>query len=321
MTNMYYNAFVMTLLQKHNSRNSLLELYRFIFAVWVMYHHGFFFWPKSTHFFNGYIAVEFFFMLIGFFMIRAFQKEENNSFWKGLWNITWKKLKPLGITLVICLIFAKIYFWYFYPDGGGYVGYLWYIEWLIIIPMFFYLLYRLIKNKKIFYSILALAIVACHVLQYTVCPGWGILRAVVGLGIGVLISLIPKNNLKIKNFNLNIVFSLFFIVSTVIIAFFGYYINNVDQLFILVLFPGLIYFANCVDIRFKPFAILGDLSFGIYVYQTIPRFFERLGFWKNNAYMCLIVFALAIADYLVRVIIDYCKQKRIDSGRAEIENT
>ena len=143
-----------TLAQKHNSRNGLLELYRFVFALWVMYHHGFFFWPKSTYFFNGYIAVEFFFILSGFFMIKAFEKEKDNSFWKGLWNITWNKLKPLGLTLVICLIFAQVYYWYFFPNGGDEIGYMWYIRWLVVVPIIFYIFYRLIKNKKLWSTLL-----------------------------------------------------------------------------------------------------------------------------------------------------------------------
>ena len=310
-----------TLIQKHSSRNSLLEVYRFIFAIWVMYHHGYFFVPKGTYFFNGYISVEFFFILSGFFLIKSIKKESENSFWKGLWNLTWKRLRPLGITIIISLIFAQIYFWYFFPNSGDPVGYMWFMKWLIFVPIIFYAFYRLIKNKKVFYSLLGITVVVCHILQYTVLEGAGILRGVVGIGIGVLLSLIPKNKLKLKNFNVNIIFTILFITATFLVAFFGIFITGVDHYFIWLLFPGLVYFAYCVDCKIKILYILGDLSFGVYAYQAIPRFFERLGIWHSNIKMCLVVFAFALIDYGVRILIDYYKQKRITNGECTADST
>ena len=51
-------------------RNGLIELYRFLFALWVVYYHSFFV-VKTNQFNHGYIAVEFFFILSGFYLLRS----------------------------------------------------------------------------------------------------------------------------------------------------------------------------------------------------------------------------------------------------------
>ena len=47
---------------------------------------------------------------------------------------------------------------------------------------------------------------------------------------------------QIKNFNLNIVFLVLFVVGTILFALFNYQLKNPDHLFILLLAPGLLYF-------------------------------------------------------------------------------
>ena len=59
--------------QDIKTKNSLIELYRFLFALWVLYYHSFVPY-KGELFGQGYLAVEFFFVLSGFFLIRSIDK-------------------------------------------------------------------------------------------------------------------------------------------------------------------------------------------------------------------------------------------------------
>ena len=65
-----------------SNKNGLVELFRFICAVWVAYFHGFF--PIITDNFNGIVfAVEFFFMVSGFFFLRSMEKYKEKPFLEG----------------------------------------------------------------------------------------------------------------------------------------------------------------------------------------------------------------------------------------------
>ena len=54
-------------------RNSLIEFYRFFFALNVVKNHGFF--PEGFHYFSpGRVSVEFFFVLSGYLFVRTLDK-------------------------------------------------------------------------------------------------------------------------------------------------------------------------------------------------------------------------------------------------------
>ena len=69
-------------IKKITSRNSLIELYRFLFALWIVWYHGYFI-IKNQYFDDGYIAVEFFFILSGFHFLKTLDKPKLPSIWKG----------------------------------------------------------------------------------------------------------------------------------------------------------------------------------------------------------------------------------------------
>ncbi len=76
--------------QKQTTRNGLIELYRFLFAMWVVWYHGFFAF-KNQFFNHGYIAVEFFFILSGFYIIKSIDKQSDKPFFTGLWQMLWSR--------------------------------------------------------------------------------------------------------------------------------------------------------------------------------------------------------------------------------------
>ena len=297
-----------------SNRNSLIELYRFLFAMWVVYYHGYFFLPKTSLFSHGYLAVDFFFILTGLFLFKSLELVKDMPFFKGFWSITWKKLKPLGITLIISLIFAQIYFWANVPnDIGDPFGFMWYIEWMVVCPGIYLALYKIIKDKNIFLIWVAVISIISYILYQTVCDHWGILRGFYGMGIGMIISTIPKNAWKIKNFNVNIIFTFIIIISTFVLAMYNGQIQNADHIFLILLFPALLYFTSCINCHFAPFNILGGLSFGMYAYQTLNRLLEFYGVYndkQDNLQLFAILMSLTIVDYIVRLIIRNHRKKQ-----------
>ena len=303
----------MEVIQHKKPRNSFIELYRFLFAMWVVYYHGYFFLPKTHLFANGYLSVDFFFMLTGFFLMATFIKLKDYPFWKGVRTLIWKKLKPLGITLIIAIIFAQVYFWINISDPGDPLGYMWYIEWMLVVPVVYYALYKLIKNPKAFYIVIAVIVAISYALLNTVCNGWGFFRGTVGIGIGILISLIPKNNWKVGKFNFNVLITILLLAFTIACACFRTYISNGDHLFILALFPTLLYFASCTETNIPAFNYLGGLSFGLYGYQTICRVLETLNILndKDNCLeLFLIVVVLTLLDDIIKRIVRHYKNKK-----------
>ena len=90
------------------AKNSLLELFRFLFALWVLYYHSFV--PfKGELFGQGYLAVEFFFVLSGFFLMRSIDKYIEGPTKEGLLSFLKHRLKGILIPFLIGEIFVLIY--------------------------------------------------------------------------------------------------------------------------------------------------------------------------------------------------------------------
>ena len=81
-------------------RNSLIEFYRFIFAMNVVKNHGYFPY-QGSYFSPGSISVEFFFVLSGWFLRKSIDKYTNISFWKGLGTMLKDTILSLGIPFAI----------------------------------------------------------------------------------------------------------------------------------------------------------------------------------------------------------------------------
>jgi len=297
------------------TRNSLIELYRFLFAMWVVYYHGYFFIPKTQLFSGGYIAVEFFFTLTGFFLLPAIIKSSDKSYFQGGLNLSWKKLKPLGVTFLISVVFSLIYFFrHFTKEPCDPLGFMWYIEWLIIVPLIYYTLYYLIKNKKIFNIVTICIVIVSHVIESFVLVDWGMFRGMTSIGLGMLVSQIPKNSWKIGKININLIISVVLIIGTIIAGCNKAYIPYADHIFILLLFPALLYFASCVNIDCGFLNYLGGLSFGLYAYQTVNRVLEDFNILNDkihNAELFCILLFLAVFDDLIKRVIKAYKNDRM----------
>lgn len=253
-------------------RNSLIEFYRFLFAMWVVWYHGFFVF-KNQFFNHGYIAVEFFFILSGFYLIKSIDKYSQDSLFKGLGNFLWKRIKSLGLPFLVGLIFT---IWFMFLDGQiSLIGYLWYIPFMLLSFAVIFILKRLIRDNKWFILTLIFIVVLSYLLLYIpILKGWGLFRGLGGVSLGALISYIPKVNLKTKHINFNWVITILTFGLIIYLAYLPKE-NLISEYFlVLLLMPILIYFTNTLNVNCKFLSFLGSLSFGLYAYQCVLRVLE-----------------------------------------------
>lgn len=291
-------------------KNSLIELYRFLFAFWVVFYHGYFF-VETGHFNHGYLAVEFFFLLNGFFVEKSMKEYTEKPFFNGLFSFTWKRLKALNFTVIVGLVVFVIYR-IVLPDlpQEPAFGYLWYLPQMLLSFAVVFLVLKLVKSEKWSSIILLFFFILSCVLNWTVLDNWGLLRGIGCVSFGVVLARIPKLKLKPKNFNYNIIFMALLLCVIIALAYIEKTTLVIDYVMICVLFPALIYFSSCIGVSFKPFNFLGSLSFGIYIYQIVLRLLSRLEWVTNDIYLMLILTALVLADYFIKLWIKKSLKKR-----------
>lgn len=291
-------------MDQKRKRNSVLEILRLCASLWVMYYHGLSLITRTDAFSNGRIAVDFFFLLSGFFFLGSYKKENDKTLFKGLCSFIWKRFKPLAITFSICMLFSIIYYIQFY-DGffnSSIFGYLWYVPHLLVVLAIYYLLRRLIKNDKWFYLITILLSITCYTLILTYLTNFGLIRGIAGIGLGILISRIPK--LTIKNSNIIAITTtciIFIIITSIAYIYPSEYIE--DPLCLLFLFPLIINFASNINFSNTIINKICSISFGLYAYQTVTRLLEENNIITIGWQMFLIVLVLSIIDIIVKTII------------------
>lgn len=288
-------------------RNSLIELYRFIFAINVVKNHGFF--PYQGKYFGPEnLSVEFFFILSGWFIRTSFDKFINLPYFKGLFLMLKHKLIALGIPLLISFLFWIPY--RFMVESDVLFGYLWFIFDMFVIFVFYFTLRKLIRNEKVFFSITALLFVAASVLHAIPdfhSNGW--FRSISSMSLGILISYIPSIKMKhqwLLYIPLVIVWG--FIIR---MLFFDYSFIE-EEILNLLVFPALIYLTFQLSSHNKVFNYLGAISFGLYAYQHIPRLMRILEIGNVWIYFIIVVALAVLTDGIVRII-RYKKTQRLIS--------
>ena len=286
-------------------RNSVLEILRLLASLWVMNYHGISLISNTDLFSNGRIAVDFFFVLSGFFFLNGVLKEiKTNNLFKDTAKFVWKRFKPLMFTFCFCMIFSLIYF---IANYKGFLiddlwGYLWYVPHLMLVFAVYYILNRAIKNKKIFNIITFVIVLICYTLILTNVTNFGLYRGFAGVGMGILISQIPTlKNENTKKVIPSVMFALIFISIISLVMFCPIAIQ--DPLCLIILFPALIYFAN--QINFSNYYInkICSISFGLYCYQTVTRVLVNFNWVTNKCQLFFIVVLLAILDrFLVKFV-------------------
>lgn len=283
-------------------RNSLIEFYRFFFAMNVVKHHGFF--PYQGKYFSpGHVSVEFFFILSGFLLRRSFDKYINLPYFKGLFLMLKNKLLMMGLPLFIALIMHLPYKiitgsapWWDITDWG----YLWYVYDMLIIDVFYFTIRKFVRNEKWFFAIVSVIFVVAsvfHAIPRFHTTGW--FRALGAMSLGVLISYMPSIKLR-KQWLLFI--PLIFVWAYVLrILLFDYSFIEEEVLDLLV-YPSMIYLTFQIPIQNKILNYLGALSFGLYAYEHIPRLMRILGAENTWVFFIVIVCFTVISDAVLRII-------------------
>ena len=149
-------------------RNGLLDLYRIFSCFWVLYFHHFFFFENTEKIYReASLAVEFFFILSGIFLLNSIKRTDGLPFWKGCAKMMWGRLKPLACTLAVVFCFNLTGIIVLASKNGfdfqahiGTVFYLWFLPFMFFGVFMMYVLYRLIKNKHLYLIVLGILAVA-----------------------------------------------------------------------------------------------------------------------------------------------------------------
>ncbi len=268
-------------------RNSLIEFYRFFFAMNIVKNHGYF--PYQGKYFSpGRISVEFFFILSGFLLRKSLDKYINLPYFKGLFLMLKHKILAMGIPLLVALLMHLPYKlitgsapWWDITDWG----YLWYVFDMLVIDIFYFTIRKLVKKEKLFFAIVASIFVVAsvfHAIPTFFSTGW--FRALGMMSLGILISYIPPIKMK-KPFILLI--PLIFIWCYVLrIMLFDFSFIE-EEILDLLIYPALIYLTFQIPIQSKILNYLGALSFGLFAYQSVSRLIYILGY--ENVWICFVV--------------------------------
>lgn len=265
-------------------RNGLLELYRLFFCFWVLYFHHFLFIENTGKVYrDAYLAVEFFFILGGVFLLNSLKRTEDLPAWQGCGKFIWGRLRPLFPTLcvVFCfnvtgIIIQASKYGFDFDTQIGTVYYLWFLPFLFLGLFCMYWLYRCIKNKTAFFITLAVLTVVGYTVEFSIhfTQYWldqlhlSIARSLGGVSFGILLSRIPRMSLKWKKINFNYPV----IIATIALILWTAYKpqNNWQCASIIVMYGFLIYFTlNIQNVGGKFFDFIGALSMRLYIYMAI----------------------------------------------------
>lgn len=273
---------------KMNKKNSLIELYRFLFALNVVKSHSFL--PTTIPYFSpGRISVEFFFILSGYLFVRTLDRLRDEPLKKSLPKLIVNKLKPLGIPLVIGLGCNFVYFLVTWEYSSGIWGYLWYVHAMIITFIGYVIIRSYVKrDSAFFYTTLGICIAATLMRFSGIFYTWGYVRGAAAISLGMLLAQLPK--IPVKRQGLVWLALIPVQLACFAIVFHGWGnaewwggFRGVEAILDLILYPALIYLTLNVNIHAKIFNYLGALSFGLYAFQCPADLMRVLG--VSNRYL------------------------------------
>ena len=292
-----------------SKRNGLLELYRFILCFWPLYAHEFFFWEKEYSKFSvAELTVDFFFILSGFFLMRAMRKEKDRPVLKGFWNIIFGRVKPMLFTMCFIAAFNAVCIALFIRENYfntlfELFKYWWFVLFLSLGIGLLYLVYRALKTERRFAIFLVILSASMTILQYVVVEKNMFIdelvffaRTLGCIPVGILISYIPM--LKQMKFNVSIP------IVIVLIPTLFYFAYNEKTFFVRLLmigmFAALVYFSSNISFGSKICDLLGQLSVRIYLYMAFITMLYIFGL-THHRILFVIDLALATLDLVVSI--------------------
>ena len=292
-------------------RNGLLEIYRFLLAFMPLYYHNFFYLKRNYEIFEvPELAVDFFFMISGFFLLSSMRKLKEEKTLIGTWKIMSGRIKPMVFTMGFIITFNLICVILFIRDDYFHTlfrlfMYWWFVLYLVVAIGILYLVYRFVKSEKYFAIFLAALSVTMAIIHYLAVDRGMFFSDIVfftrTLGctsVGILLSYIPI--LKYKKFNIGIP-AVIILFPTILYLYYNDK-NFLMCLVIIALFGALIYFSSSIPVSGRVFDILGRLSVRIYLYLSLCRMFRMLGV-DDNRILFFINIGAAITDLTVTYLV------------------
>ena len=288
------------------NRNGLLDLYRIFFCFWAMYYHDFFFFKDNGTFSLAQLTVDFFFILSGFFLIRSMRKHKDGSVWVGAKELLFSRIRPMFFTLCFIVSFNAVCMLLFVREGPFEVlfeifCYWWYVLYLMLAIGLIYLLYRLVKNEKLFGVLLVVIAIAMGVFHYFleereffIYEFTYVARTFGCLSIGMLISYIPR--WKMKKFNVSILIVVL-LIPTVLYFAYGEKVY-LTRILMILLFAALVYFTSNISVEGKFFNFLGQLSMRMYLYMSFVSMLRVLGLTEHRV-LFVVDLSLAVMDLML----------------------
>ena len=147
----------------HNGeKNCLLELFKFIFTIWLVAKNTFFSY-EIFHFNLDYVAISFIFILSGFYILENMSDTEKLPFFKGLGKLMIKALKEFGVGFVL-IVFTYIITLIAY-DAKYVTTIVLYFPAMLLAFALVYTIKRLSKSNKSFIITCIVLTVACFAIS------------------------------------------------------------------------------------------------------------------------------------------------------------
>lgn len=253
----------------NSKRNGLIDLERIIFAIMIILLHSENY--RESIMPNGYIAVEFFFVVSGYLLAKKAENYKGTDIWNDNIRFLWRKYLSIFPYLIVSIIFGIVLYRHYIPSDDtvfmtilkafvdyfplqmfGFSGTIisgvsWYLCLLFLCT--FVLFPILVTKREVFVKFFAPIIVLfCYGLivinsdNYQVPSVWygvvysGVLRGYAGMCLGVISYEARKklDSLKATSTNIAVVTAtpIAFIIFTVWFAFQGIELNTLTVLFI-----------------------------------------------------------------------------------------
>lgn len=304
------------MIKKESDKNGLIELFRFLCSMWVAYFHGFS--PILSDKFNGEnISVDFFFMLSGLFFLKSIEKYREKPFIEGVRFIFWSRIKRFIVPFIIAalsILYCNLAFELEFDGFNWPLSFLWFFAAQFVYLTLFYLLFK--KTKCLFTFNVACAVIICILMSLCIFDLKQFYRVVRGpamIAIGMLVSQIPKINVKLEDkakaqrFSL-LINAIGFIISAVAFFYLAYLPGQATwkvHLFTCVVCPSLLYFANALPVRSKFLNLLGELSVFIYLAQCpilIHHFYVSRDTRDQFPLLCICALGMFVINRIVNKI-------------------
>ncbi len=294
------------MINKETKRNSFIEIYRLLASLWICYLHGYRLVSLENKYSYGYLAVEFFLIISGFYFDKIYSKESEKPFFNGLLSLVWNRFKPLLITFSICSVFSIIYA-IENEEYLRFLGFLWFIPMQYIMMVFLYSAKRVYNKFPFLYISVFIIFSFAAYKTFSVDKSDEVMRSLFAFFLGYILSKIPRFKSNIISF----IIVIFTFILTLYITCFSIEINVEKVLLLLILFPLLIYFSSCINFSNKYINVICSISVNIYMYQTVARLLEYYDLGINEGTLFIIVISLSIIDLLFKILFKSIKEKKL----------